>query len=229
MRQLLLQLSPPAPPDFDNYVSGENSAAISALQHWLQDKHHPGVSFHLCGERGSGKSHLLKATATYGCRLLDPLTTAQFGSSSDIGDSVLVLAVDHIEHLDNDWQEKLFTAFNHLQASGGKLITAAEQPPSQLELREDLRTRLASGLTFRLHLLSDEDKKIVLRQQCRERAMHLPSGALDYLLTHYTRDMRSLEAIVDALDRYTLETKRTLTMPMLRNALNDFSSPESHA
>jgi DnaA family protein len=40
-----------------------------------------------------------------------------------------------------------------------------------------------------------------------------------YLLRHAPRDMASLIAILDALDRYSLEQKRPVTLPLVRDAL----------
>ena len=99
-------------------------------------------------------------------------------------------------------------------------MAAASQPPLQLALREDLRTRLGSGLIFRLHALSDEEKISALAAQAKARGLSLPSGALDYLLARVPRDMRSLMAFLVALDRYSLEHKRPITLPLLREVLH---------
>jgi len=40
-----------------------------------------------------------------------------------------------------------------------------------------------------------------------------------YLLAHAPRGMGSLIATVDALDRYSMETKRPATVPLLRELL----------
>ena len=49
--------------------------------------------------------------------------------------------------------------------------------------------------------------------------MILSPGLLPYLITHFRRDMRSLSAMLEALDRYSLETKRPITLPLLRSLL----------
>ena len=105
--------------------------------------------------------------------------------------------------------------------AGGRLLAAAPQPPAHLALREDLRTRLGSGLICRLHPLSDAEKAAALATQARERALKLPSEAIDYLLRHAPRDMPTLSAFVVALDRYTLEHKRAVTLPLLRELLTE--------
>ena len=115
----------------------------------------------------------------------------------------------------------MFNLFNRLRAVGGRLLTAADGPPRQLRLREDLRTRLGSGLIYRLHPLSDSEKAAALATQARERALKLTPEAIDYLMRHAPRNMRSLSALIVALDRYTLEHKRAVTLPLLRELLTE--------
>ena len=49
--------------------------------------------------------------------------------------------------------------------------------------------------------------------------MHLPEEVLSYLLSRLPRDLPSLNAVLDALDRYSLETRRPVTLPLVRAAL----------
>jgi DnaA family protein len=101
------------------------------------------------------------------------------------------------------------------------LIASAKAPPLQMTqtLREDLRTRLGSGLIFRLRPLSEAEKIAALNAQATQRGMRLSPEALNYVLARAPRDMRSLSAFLAALDRYSLEHKRPLTMPLLREVL----------
>ena len=55
--------------------------------------------------------------------------------------------------------------------------------------------------------------------------MLLSPGVLPYLLTHFRRDMPSLSAMLDALDHYSLETQRPITMPLLRELLQLGDAP----
>jgi DnaA family protein len=47
----------------------------------------------------------------------------------------------------------------------------------------------------------------------------LSASVLPYLLSHFKRDMRSLSTMLDALDQYSLETQRPVTLPLLRDLL----------
>lgn len=212
MRQLLLDLMPTSPPSLDNFVPGGNGETLAALTAWLAAESGES-SFLLWGEAGSGKSHLLMASG------LPRRDARQDPDLADLPEDVRHLAVDHVEALSASGQVALFNAFNRIRARGGRLLTATRLPPARLEVREDLRTRLGYGLIYRLTPLSDEEKAAALTWQAEERAFKLPREALDYLLSHAPRDMRTLSALVVALDRYSLEHKRPITLPLLKEVL----------
>src|SRR5574343_177336 len=212
MRQLILDLQPDSPPTLDNFVPGGNGESVSALTGWLAG-HDPTTAFCLHGETGCGKTHLLQASGfTYvdaqeNPALLGIRETAQ-------------LAVDNVDTLNADGQVALFALVNQIKAAGGRLLIGAPQPPAHLGLREDLRTRLGSGLIYRLQALSDAEKAAALATLARERALKLPTDVIDYLIRHVARDMRTLTMLLVALDQYTLEQKRPVTLPLVREMLN---------
>lgn len=212
MRQLILDLLPESPPSLDNFVAGGNAETVAALTGWLAGERQD-TSFCLWGEAGSGRSHLLQASTF-------TLVDAADDPSLATAPAAEQLAVDNVDALDEDGQIALFNHFNRLKMAGGMLLTTAPQPPVHLALREDLRTRLGSGLIYRLLPLSDAEKAAALAAQARERALKLTPESIDYLLRHAPRDMRTLAGFIEALDRYTLEHKRAVTLPLLRELLN---------
>jgi DnaA-homolog protein len=212
MRQLILDLLPEIAPTLDNYVSGRNGEVLAALRDWLT-KAPPSSSFCLWGEVGAGKSHLLHATGfVYLDAERDPNLAGQAATPPQ-------LAVDNTDHLSPQGQISLFNHFNRLRQQGGLLVTAGLQAPAHLALREDLRTRLGSGLIYRLQPLSDAEKIEALGALAARRHLTATPEMLDYLLRHAPRDMSTLAALVVALDRYSLEHQRPLTMPLLREVL----------
>ncbi len=193
MRQLVLELAPPEPPSFANFVAGRNGAAVRALEAALAG----GERFvYLWGPAGSGKTHLLRAFERAGGR-----------------------AADDVERLDAARQSELFDLYNALRASGGALAAAGPVPPDGLAVRADLRSRLASGVVMHLYPLSEAEKAAALGARARERGIALPDGVIAYLLTHLERDLGTQVAVLDALDRYSLEHQRPITVPLLRDAL----------
>ena len=197
MQQLVLNIGPAAEPDFDNTIAGPNAEAVASVRSFAQGATREAVLY-LWGERGSGRTHLLRAAAR-----------ASPG---------LVIA-DDVETLDEPAQQRLFAAINAARQGEPRVLAAGSLPPAQLALREDLRTRLAWGLVYQLKPLSDAEKALHLRAQAARRGLRLPDEVLAYLLSRLPRDLATLSGVLEALDRYSLETKRPLTVPLVREAL----------
>jgi len=197
MRQLPLEISPPAAPSLDNFVAGANAEALAAVRA-LAEGRRPEAIVYLWGERGSGRTHLLRAA-----------TLANPG----------LVAADDVESLDATAQQALFNAINAARDGQSAVLAAGSSPPAQLALREDLRSRLAWGLVYQLRAPSDADKAAHLRAEAARRGLRLPEEVLAYLLSHVPRDLASLNAVLDALDRYSLASQRPLTLPLVREAL----------
>jgi DnaA family protein len=197
MRQLPLEISPPAAPSLDNFVAGANAEALAAVRS-LAAGTLPEAIVYLWGERGSGRTHLLRAAAH--------------------ANPSLVVA-DDVETLDSTAQQALFNAINAARDGQTPVLAAGGAPPARLELREDLRSRLGWGLVYQLRPPNDADKAGHLRAEAARRGLRLPDEVLAYLLSHLPRDLASLNAVLDALDRYSLASQRPLTVPLVREAL----------
>jgi DnaA family protein len=132
-----------------------------------------------------------------------------------------LIAVDDVDRLDEARQIALFNLINHARESGGTVLAAGNAPPAQLALRADLGSRLGWGLVYQLRAPDDADKALHLRAEARRRGLELSDEVLDYLLARLPRDLRSLVAIVERLDRHSLERRRPLTVPLAREALRE--------
>jgi DnaA family protein len=128
--------------------------------------------------------------------------------------------VDDVDRLDAPAQVALFNRLNAVrEQADAACVVAGPLPPARLALREDLRTRLAWGLVYQLHPLSDEEKAAALREHAAATGLALPDDVLRYLLSRLPRDLRTLMAALDALDAYALARKRPLNLALLREWL----------
>jgi len=194
-RQLVLPISPPPEPTLDNFVPGANAELLSRLRALRAGQLGESVLY-LWGEPGSGRSHLLAASVRPG----------------------LVVA-DDVEQLDEPRQIGLFNAINVARDAGGAVLAAGGAPPAQLALREDLKSRLAWGLVYQVKPLSDAQKALYLHGEAARRGLKLSDEVVWYLLTHVRRDLHSLAGLLDRLDRASLEQRRAVTLPLVRELI----------
>jgi len=197
MRQRALDISPPPQPTLDNFVPGPNAELVARLREF-RDGAFPEVVLYVWGDQGSGKTHLMRACD----------------------------GMDDVQSLDEAAQIALFNRINDARQNSGRVLAAGNAPPAQLPLREDLRTRLAWGLVYQVKPLSDEERAAYLRSEGARRGILLPDEVIAFLLSHMRRDLHSLAAILDRLDRYSLETKRPITLPLVREALKEETRTE---
>jgi DnaA family protein len=196
-RQLALPISPPPEPTLENFVPGANAELLARLRALAAGELAESVLY-LWGEPGSGRSHLLAASARPG----------------------LVVA-DDVERLDDEGQIALFNAINAARDAGGTVLAAGNAPPAQLALREDLKSRLAWGLVYQVKPLTDAEKALTLHGEAARRGLRLSDEVVWYLLTHVRRDLRSLIALLDRIDRASLEQRRAVTLPLVRELIRN--------
>ncbi len=195
MKQLLLDIKPAAPPTLLNFMAGRNAEALASLNTAITNTAQSKFIY-LWGESGSGKSHLLSACEAIGMKV-----------------------VDNVHLLNNEAQIDLFNTYNQLKENGDILITAGLHAPTQMGLRDDLATRLAWGLVYQLEPLNDAEKALALQNHAAERGIRLPTEVVYYCLRYLRRDLSTLMATLDALDEWSLTTKKPVTVPLLRQLL----------
>lgn len=219
MRQLLLDLPAEKPQTLASFEVGANAELLQLLQRLAQNNP-DGLDerfVYLWGDSGAGKTHLLNALAATDNTLYFPGEVAADAFVYSI--TTKLYLIDDSHKLSPNAQIAAFALFNQVREQGGCLVAAGNVAPATLAVREDLRTRFGWGLIYQVHGLSDDEKIAALTHTAAARGLSLSPGVLPYLLNHFARDMRSLSAMLDALDEYSLETKRAITLPLLRELL----------
>jgi DnaA family protein len=228
MEQLPLNLAPPPEPTLDNYVPGENADALTTLRGLIDGS---GVErwVYLWGPPGSGRTHLLRATAAAAAR--KGRTVHWFGQdASRPADERFMLLVDDAHRLDPAAQMAAFDLINETRQAGGCLLASGRRLARDLALRDDLRTRFAQCLNLPLAALSETQARAALESQARSLGFAMDPELVAYLMSRAPRDMSTLMAILGAIDRRSLSLHRPLTIPLLREVMRDLiAEPEPKA
>jgi DnaA family protein len=220
VKQLAFDFSVATAPTLDNFVVGCNAEVVDTLRDAACGNRERFI--YLWGAAGSGRTHLLRAAVfalqRAGVAAAYHACTPDMALPRDLIE-LRAVAIDDVERSSEDGQIALFNLYNTLRENGGTLIAAGRVAPMQLGLRPDLVSRLAWGLVYEVHALTDAEKARALADRAATRGFTLQPDVARYLLTHARRDMPALLATLDALDRYSLEAKRPVTVPLLRELL----------
>jgi DnaA family protein len=222
---------------FANFYAGANAAA----QGYIERACHPQESWvdgfiWVWGRMGAGRSHLLQAACLcaeeQGMRALYVPLQECLEHGTDILDNVELcdlLALDDVQLIAGNaqWEQALFHAFNRLRDAGKRLLASADSSPRELAIGlPDLHSRLNLALVFHLQELDDSDKLRALQLRASRRGLYLSDEVGRFLLGRLTRSMDALFAALEQLDRASMQARRKLTIPFVKDVLfanNDFS------
>ena len=215
---------------FINYYPGANAAALGYVERLCEaDAGWTESLIYLWGKDGVGRTHLLQAACLRFEQMGEPAVYLPMAQVIEQG----IELFDHLEQyelvcLDDlqvvvgkpEWEEALFHLFNRLRDSGRRLLIAASQSPRELPVKlADLKSRLTMALVFQMRGLSDEDKLRALQLRASRRGLHLTDEVGHFILTRGTRSMSALFELLERLDQASLQEKRKLTIPFLKETL----------
>ncbi len=227
MQQIALDIGLSAGPTVSNFLAGPNAAALQHLELWLGHKGDSAlrspVPTYFWGPSGSGKSHLLKAAREglrgQGARVgwLD----ATVFEAPEFSENWVAVLMDDVHLYTAAQQQVAFAWFVHAQTLQRPVVAAGDAAPVDLQLRDDLRTRMGWGHVFGLQLLTEAERRAVLRQAADARGVFLGDEVMDFMLKRFSRDLGSLMELLELLDGYSLQTKRAITIPLIKSMLEN--------
>ena len=223
MKQIALDIGLETAPTLTSYFAGPNEPALGHLRLWAGSPTRSPVPTYLWGAAGSGKTHLLRAVQH---------ALREQGASAGWLDATVheppeydpawsVVLLDDVQLFTAVQQHAAFNWFVNAQTHQRGVLAAGLLPPADLALREDLRTRLGWGHVFHLQVLSEPERRAVLRQEADARGVFLGDEVMDFMLTRFSRDLGHLMALLGQLDGYALQTKRAITIPLIKSMLED--------
>ncbi len=227
INQLALSIRLQDEATFDNFFLGDNEEVVTTLKRNVLTV--DPICIFLAGGRGFGKSHLLQASCQHACTH----NISSFYLPIEMGLSPIVLenlddfsliCIDNLEAIAGDqyWEEALFHFFNRSVMNRSRLFFASEKLPMQAPFSlVDLVSRLASGITYCLKSLSDDQKIEAMQQRAQNRGFMLSRDVGQYLLNHYPRNMSDLFDLFEKLDRASLRARHKLTVPFVKAVLNN--------
>jgi DnaA family protein len=213
---------------FSNFIVGQNAAAVAVLRDLLLA--HAGGIVYLWGGSGSGKSHLLEACCGDASLHGRPVAYLPLGTAQAQPDmlnglaEIQLLCIDDVDRVAGDraWEEALFHLYNQAEQAACPMVLAASVAPRAPAWRlPDLASRLSAAVVWRLRALDDAERREALQLHARERGFVLSDEVVTFVMKRLRRDMVSLSAFLERLDRSSLAAQRRITVPFVKGLLEE--------
>ena len=223
--QLPLALRPAAEQRFDTFVGAD--AVLAALGSMAETVR--GFIL-LSGPSGSGKTHLALATVQAAAaqgHAVQYVPMAQLQGQVAAGlaglERLALVVLDGVDALLGERADEvaLFDFHNRAYASGSAVLYTAREPAATLSVSlPDLRSRLAQCVQLVLPRTDDELRHAILQRKAQARGLLLDDVVVTYLLRRVGRDMATLVALLDRIDRASLAEQRRVSVPFVRDLLD---------
>ncbi|WP_424946690.1 DnaA regulatory inactivator Hda [Candidatus Spongiihabitans sp.] len=218
------------------FYSKRNQPLIEQLKNLLAGARAKRVLY-LWGESGSGKTHLLNAC----CRAAGKsgrqnlyVSLKQHGGQhggrleqlSDVHKDTLV-CIDDLQQIVGcaPGQNQIFSLYEKIMNGAGMngagaIVVSGTSPLGSIGITlKDLESRLSSGGVFNIYALDDDEKRTALKLTATKRGFALDDGVVQFIMSHYQRDTKSLFALLDKLDRGSLQAHRKITIPFVKTLM----------
>ena len=204
----------------ERFVVGNNQELVDLLLNFEPVKQPRMIQ--LTGIEGCGKTHLLQAV----CRRIEhaiylPLAVIP-RLSQDIFEGLAqrpLVCLDDIQVLagNAELELALFTLINDLKEHNRSFIYSTQQPVDFT--LKDLHSRLSGCEHYPMESPEESHKKEYLSVEARRRGLQMSEDVVRWVLTHTSRDMSSLIALMQQLDRESLRSQRRLTVPFVKQVV----------
>ncbi len=163
----------------------------------------------LCGESGSGKSHL---AAIFSQTRIDGAAL-----TNDIALNLpdLKIVVENVDCVSDE--EALFHLYNEVVAHNGHLLMTARQVP-QFKL-PDLQSRLNAVPKIYISMPDEELIYVVLMKTFQDRGLLIEPKVLEYVVLRLPRSFEALQRVIEQADLLSLSRGQKVTIPLMKKAL----------
>ena len=222
MNQLGLPFSINASLTLDDFSGEKNQELVANILTLIKGK--ATANIFVYGDKGFGKSHLLQGLIIEGLKqdqqsvyldLNDEVTPDIFELISDFQ----IIALDNVDQCNQDNEKYIFDLINKLHSTNQMIVFSARVKPEGLSVFNDLKTRLSLASIYSLNRLNDDEIHQVIKRKLKNKSLKVDHRVIDYLIKNQTRDLKKIVEIIDKLDTFSLEKKRSITVPLIRQML----------
>tara|TARA_X000000368_G_scaffold320379_1_gene257617 strand:+ start:723 stop:1412 length:690 start_codon:yes stop_codon:yes gene_type:complete len=219
MNQLILPYQKNIKHTFENFYtdSHKNVQIIDSIKNIYRKKN---SHIYICGEKSSGKSHLLHSACNYFGEKNKNCVYFPLNNFKNFKNDILngfeeydLVCIDDIDCIygDKEWEYSLFILLNRILDSSKKIIftSTTSLVLDKIKLK-DLKSRISWGLIFMINKPSDSTKEKILQNIILEKEYNISLDVINHLLKKKNRDITSLINLVHKTGNYSLSVNKKI-------------------
>lgn len=113
----------------------------------------------------------------------------------------------------------LFNLYNSSKDNSSKLILRENSLIQKSILLPDLKSRINSNIELVMPKLTDKDKKHIIEIELIKRGLSIKEKNLDFIMNHSSRNLETLQTLVNKLDKLTMERKKNISIPLIKELI----------
>ena len=206
------------------FISEENSHLLSLLKDsdFLDD-------LFIYGTKESGKTFLLQAMCNSYSSMSKSSLYIPLKKVMNYGieifeslENIDLICIDGIEEVISriEWEKAIFNLINKALISESRLILTSSKDLKSLNfLLPDLESRIRKIQSYELYPINDEDIFDALKYISKLTSINLGDKEARYLVTYSQRNISNLVHILESLDQLSMEMKRKITIPLIKEVI----------
>jgi len=175
----------------------------------------------LCGEKACGKSYLSKIWQEIsGAKIIDLDKFDENNTRLFNGPKPVNIIIEDIEKFLPAREETIFHIYNNVINSKGSILFTTSKPLLSLDVKlPDLRSRLGAAGVANIMQPDNELLKGLVFKQFSDLQIHVPMNLVEFLVPRIERSFEGVVKIVELINRKSLEGKRSVTIPFVKEIL----------
>ena len=206
------------------FISEENSHLLSLLKDsdFLDD-------LFIYGTKESGKTFLLQAMCNSYSSISKSSLYIPLKKVMNYGieifeslENIDLICIDGIEEVISkiEWEKAIFNLINKALISESRLILTSSKDLKSLNfLLPDLESRIRKIQSYELYPINDKDILDALKYISKLTSINLGDKEARYLVTYSQRNISNLVHILESLDQLSMEMKRKITIPLIKEVI----------
>ena len=206
------------------YIDPKNKQLISILENISINE-----NMYIYGLKNSGKTYLLQSLCNKYSKndksslFLPLMDVTKYGVEIiDSIENMDLVCIDGLEAVsqNKEWEIGLFNLINNAQQTGCRLVFTSSSEEGAINFSlADLDSRIRKFQSHEIFPISDDHLLKALKKITNLRSISLGEKEAQYLITYTKRNIADLIIILESLDQLSMEMKRRITIPLIKEVI----------